>query len=193
MWRICYGVYANASSNIRIFNCVFKNTAGVALHNTTADLYNNIFDQINDWHVILEARCESALTSSIHIENNIFRINNRDSVFLVLPDTAFNGMKYNCFDATAVYFRYADVNADCCPTVEFPPVAHLGIIDTVNAADTPSDNFYNVFQSPDFSDDSYHLAQGSICIDAGDQASSFNDPDGTPNDMGIYGGVAGAK
>lgn len=34
----------------------------------------------------------------------------------------------------------------------------------------------------------YRLDTGSICIDAGDPSASYNDPDGTPNDMGAYGG-----
>lgn len=34
----------------------------------------------------------------------------------------------------------------------------------------------------------YHLKSGSPCINAGDPAKKFNDPDGTRNDMGAYGG-----
>jgi len=34
----------------------------------------------------------------------------------------------------------------------------------------------------------YHLKTGSLCIDAGNPAPQYNDPDGTRNDMGAYGG-----
>jgi len=34
----------------------------------------------------------------------------------------------------------------------------------------------------------YHLEDDSPCIDAGDPAVPFEDPDGTRNDMGAYGG-----
>jgi len=37
--------------------------------------------------------------------------------------------------------------------------------------------------SPDF-----HLSEGSPCVDAGNPAPEFNDPDGSRNDMGAYGG-----
>jgi hypothetical protein len=34
----------------------------------------------------------------------------------------------------------------------------------------------------------YQLAEGSPCIDAGDPAPEYDDPDGSRNDMGVYGG-----
>jgi predicted outer membrane repeat protein len=37
----------------------------------------------------------------------------------------------------------------------------------------------------------FQLAQGSICVDAGDPDSKWNDPDGTRADMGAYGGPEG--
>jgi len=37
-------------------------------------------------------------------------------------------------------------------------------------------------------DDDYHLQSWSPCIDAGDPDPQYNDPDGTRNDMGAYGG-----
>lgn len=40
--------------------------------------------------------------------------------------------------------------------------------------------------------DDYRLAAGSVCIDAGEPASEFLDPDGTRNDIGAFGGPGGA-
>jgi hypothetical protein len=37
-------------------------------------------------------------------------------------------------------------------------------------------------------DGDYHLAFGSPCIDAGNPAAEYNDPDGSRNDMGAFGG-----
>ena len=34
----------------------------------------------------------------------------------------------------------------------------------------------------------FHLQAGSACVDAGDPDSQFNDPDGSRNDMGAFGG-----
>jgi hypothetical protein len=40
--------------------------------------------------------------------------------------------------------------------------------------------------------DDYHLDIGSPCIDTGNPATEYNDPDGTRNDMGAYGGPGAA-
>ena len=39
--------------------------------------------------------------------------------------------------------------------------------------------------------DDFHLQPGSPCIDAGNPATQYNDPDGSINDMGAYGGPGG--
>ncbi len=41
---------------------------------------------------------------------------------------------------------------------------------------------------PRFADAVYRLAEGSPCIDTGHPGPQYNDPDGTRNDMGAYGG-----
>jgi predicted outer membrane repeat protein len=49
----------------------------------------------------------------------------------------------------------------------------------------------NLAEDPEFADPSsgdYQLSASSPCIDAGDPAPEFNDPDGSRNDMGAYGG-----
>ena len=40
-------------------------------------------------------------------------------------------------------------------------------------------------------DDDYHLTEGGMAIDAGDPDSSFDDRDGTRNDLGAFGGPLG--
>ncbi|MFZ0392032.1 MAG: FlgD immunoglobulin-like domain containing protein [Calditrichia bacterium] len=55
--------------------------------------------------------------------------------------------------------------------------------------DTTGLNLLN--SDPLFSDSLYHLYANSPCIDAGDPAPSFNDVDGTRNDIGAYGGPGG--
>ena len=47
-----------------------------------------------------------------------------------------------------------------------------------------------LFVNPDTAD--FHLQSASLCIDAGMVSSTYNDPDGTRNDMGVYGGPGAA-
>lgn len=63
-------------------------------------------------------------------------------------------------------------------------------------------NYYNCSPGPgdisanplyrDEPNDDYHLQAGSPCIDSGNPAPAYNDPDGTRNDMGAYGGPGAA-
>jgi len=49
----------------------------------------------------------------------------------------------------------------------------------------------NIFSDPQFmsvDNNNFRLAQGSACINAGNPAPEYNDPDGSRNDMGAYGG-----
>ncbi len=47
----------------------------------------------------------------------------------------------------------------------------------------------DISENPLFADSQYHLSATSPCIDAGNPAPQYTDPDGTRNDMGAYGGV----
>jgi len=60
---------------------------------------------------------------------------------------------------------------------------------------TPSPNKGNIFSDPIFVNSEtadFHLQSTSPCIDAGMVSSSYNDPDGTRNNMGAYGGPGAA-
>lgn len=49
----------------------------------------------------------------------------------------------------------------------------------------------NIDADPSFVSGGYQLQVGSSCIDAGHPDSEYNDPDGTRNDMGAFGGPRG--
>lgn len=49
----------------------------------------------------------------------------------------------------------------------------------------------DISEAPQFADSNFHLAETSPCVDAGNPAPQYVDPDGTANDMGAYGGIAG--
>ena len=52
-------------------------------------------------------------------------------------------------------------------------------------------NFSSVTDDGNNGNDIWTLASGSACVDAGDTLGIYNDPDGTRNNMGAYGGPGG--
>jgi hypothetical protein len=73
------------------------------------------------------------------------------------------------------------------------PMLYLGIGSSVNVTYSNLQEFWpgtgNIFTYPAFVDtahDDYRLTWGSPCIDSGDPASIYNDPDSTRADMGCY-------
>ena len=61
---------------------------------------------------------------------------------------------------------------------------------------TPSPDKGNIFSDPLFVNSEtadFHLQATSPCIDAGSIGSVYNDPDGTRNNMGVYGGPGAAN
>jgi len=53
---------------------------------------------------------------------------------------------------------------------------------------SPHPDTGEISADPCFADSKYRLAPGSPCIDTGHPGPQYNDPDGTRNDMGAYGG-----
>ena len=53
---------------------------------------------------------------------------------------------------------------------------------------SPDPGTGEISADPRFADAVYRLAEGSPCIDTGHPGAQYNDPDGTRNDMGAYGG-----
>lgn len=68
----------------------------------------------------------------------------------------------------------------------------LGNTDNVTVSTNAGNLFIEpFFVNPDTAD--FHLRSESLCIDAGMVSSIYNDPDGTRNDMGVYGGPGAAS
>lgn len=51
--------------------------------------------------------------------------------------------------------------------------------------------FISFLDDSDWTNDDFHLATGSPCVNAGNPEIIYNDPDGSPNDIGAYGGYYG--
>ncbi len=73
----------------------------------------------------------------------------------------------------------------------YPSVAYSGLFQMSNY--NVSAGSGNITNKPLFADGSYgtdyHLQSNSPCINAGSPDAQYNDPDGSRNDMGVYGGT----
>ncbi|OEU84694.1 MAG: hypothetical protein BA865_10850 [Desulfobacterales bacterium S5133MH4] len=68
----------------------------------------------------------------------------------------------------------------------------VGNTSAVTVSSTAGNLFIDpLFVNPDTAD--FHLQSASLCIDAGMVSSTYNDPDRTRNDMGVYGGPGAAR
>ena len=79
-----------------------------------------------------------------------------------------------------------------------PQEIHIEDVASVNATYSAIKDGWtgigNINEDPLFiepENDNFHLQSGSPCIDAGNPDPQYNDPDGTRNDMGAYGGPGG--
>jgi len=69
--------------------------------------------------------------------------------------------------------------------------------DSIFNPSPPGDNisvdplFVALTDDGDWTNDDWALQGASLCVDAGNPAGAYNDPDGTQNDMGIFGGLLG--
>lgn len=108
--------------------------------------------------------------------------------------TMVNGIVYGADDGVGVLVdasaswtqSYSDVygNTDGNYSGVTDPTGRNG-----NISENPS--FVAVTADGDPTNDNWHLNSTSACVDAGNSGAAYNDPDGTRNDMGAYGGPYG--
>lgn len=157
------GIYAVSYSSPIIKNNIISKSGGDGFwgHLNWPRLYNNTIVENGGNGV------SSEYYGSIHMQNNIVAFNGEWGTYGM--DT------YTNYPKGRVNLYYNDVFGN-------------------GSGDTNSQSYLyagNIFEDPTFRDiaaSNYQLSWGSPAIDAGDSSSAYNDPDGTRNDMGAYGG-----
>jgi len=146
-----------------IQNCIIENAVvGIHLYTGYADITNNTIVN-NFWSGIMVQGANPTIKNNIVVDNG-YGIN-------VIAATASPHISYN--DVYGNSTNYWD---------------QLG-----GTAYTPWPATGNISADPLFVDaqgGDYHLWASSPCVDAGDPDPQYNDPDGSRNDMGAYGGPA---
>ncbi len=142
--------------------------------------------------------------ASAYIHNNVVVNNNYGGIGLSTAATVINNTIVNCrigindgggYGPTVMNNIIVDNNLYGVHAVGTQPVL------TYNDVWNNATNYHNctpgtgcISADPMFVDppDDYHLDIGSPCINTGNPSSEYNDPDGTRNDMGAYGGPGAA-
>lgn len=126
--------------------------------------------------------------SDFHIINNVITGNAQDALFLHDSSTAVIknniisnnlGFGINGMGSASAIMDYNDVWSNGEDYFELFPAGINDISEDPLFVNADSGNF--------------HLLSGSPCIDAGDPDPIYNDPDGSRNDMGVFGGPLTSK
>ncbi len=136
----------------------------------------------------------STSADSLFIVNSVF--DGASAVYVMFSDSS-HGSTYT-LENSVVYGNGARVGLGfgASPTLEYSIVydTDYPLCIASSCADLPATNG-NLTSDPRFTDPDagdWTLDSFSPCIDAGNPAAAYNDPDGSRNDIGIYGGPGGS-
>jgi len=179
------GIYIESSNGTTVQNVVVQsnandaasstsNPAQVEVVNSSVNFVNNVVAQgDNDGLRLTDG-------SSGTIENNIFYANGSNGMGAGMADTDANtsaNLQYNICNGNAeadFFLNGMDLTAQQA--------------NDLSPSDQVANNFNAdpLFNNPSVGD--FTLQAGSPAIDAGDPAPGFNNPDGSRNDIGAFGG-----
>ena len=175
------GVYTSGNSTLQ--QCIItQNLAGIQ-HNggLGGGLYLTGNSNISNCIISNNETIESGIGSGIYVAHTASSVNitnctfgDENNLFSKSPDVSIENSIFN-----AVYSGI-DIHSNPLPTVRYSYAGtYWSIQDTTNITGELLLGEY------------FHLLPGSVCIDAGNPNSVHNDPDGTRNDMGAFGGPLG--
>lgn len=200
--ELCVGVANSGGSSATIVGNIFSvATYGVAILNSQsshASRQNRIFLRGPDSRAFSDTRGDSSL-----ISNNIIRGERENTVGLNIDNGSYVEITNNIFDTGQYGINaYADSilvnNNIILGNLDYGVQLAGSYKMTYNAfwqnqrdcfSCTPGEG--HIFLEPLFIDrvrGDYRLSASSPCMNAGNPACVYNDPDGSRNDMGAYGG-----
>ena len=162
-------------SNILIINCIVEGfDKGVKIFENDVLVTNSILLNNDSGIYCSNGGKVTALNNLIHNNNDGISNVNGGSSYLynnIIIKNNRNGINNDYGQVLGVYYNCVWSNT----TNYYKCSSGLGDISL-------DPNFY------DYENNDFRLRPESPCIDSGHPSSEYNDPDGTRNDMGIYGG-----
>lgn len=179
--QIKYGALDITNANLVIRNCNFENNytqfgGALSISYTNSEIINNIF--FYNESVVYGGAILSQSSSNKIINNSIvgnFCLNFGGGIVIVDPiyEEIQNNIFYNNFS------YLGDPRIDLVSGDSTKVLEHYNYLDP--------DSLTPLF----ISNIDFHLQNNSPCKDAGNPEPEFNDPDGSRNDQGAYGGPDG--
>lgn len=175
-----------------------RNTEGT-LDLSDIELKNNILEGSGIYGIYMNTNGSGKDIRNITIENNVISGNGSDGIW-------YTGSSYgtDAYVRDSVIHNNIIVNNQGYGIVNNGYSTNISILNNnvfnntsgVSSGVTISSSQGNIFTDPLFvsvGTGNYNLRSDSPCIDSGRLGASFNDPDGTRNNMGVYGGPGAAS
>lgn len=159
----------NLDRTIQIKNCVFRNSSrGIYTHAGKAIVQNSVFKNLGT------GINGSDTYTRIYIQNSIFC----DNI------CAINGSNI-CDVKNCIFVNCSSTSSN----IYDETITYSCFYNSEN-----NSGYGNIFDDPllrGIENRDFRLQSGSPCIDAGHPSLSYNDPDGSRNDIGVFGGPCG--
>ncbi|MCX6842725.1 MAG: FG-GAP-like repeat-containing protein [candidate division WOR-3 bacterium] len=170
------GVFCNSGARPEITNCrISGNDCGIALWNgSVAYIANNVIAD-NTYFGVSTGSDATVVNNTIHN----CRIGFSD-------DSGYGPVFMNNIVTGCSMYGVYGPGGGTPPALTYNDVWHNAVNYHQATPGIGSDSLAPVYT--DSAGRDFHLQAGSPCIDAGNPAPQYNDPDGTRNDMGAYGG-----
>jgi hypothetical protein len=180
-----FGAISVNNSEVIIENSIFpknyaQNGGAIAASNSTIKIENSLFLE-NDC-VVFGGAVFAFQCSTVFINNTVYA-NNCTNVGggVVIYDGIFSDVQNNIF--------YQNTGQQGDPRIDLEQTDSALVTIAFNFL--RGDSLQPGFVSTTKPNQDFHLIPGSVCMDSGNPAPEFNDPDGSRNDQGAYGGPRG--
>lgn len=176
------GLYIDGA-NPTIKHCVMTDNLpyGIAVYNYAAPVFENVLSVGNDYRGVFATNY-----SNPEFVNSVIAGNIHDGVGI--------------YTGTTVYLTNTIIANNGDYGIGVGSASGVSVTGYCDVYGNTKGNYYSASASgtdfssdPSFVDtDRYELSSGSSCVDAGNSSTSYNDVDGSRNDLGAYGGPYGS-